>query len=440
MSLDETPAGCIGLEDLSAFVDGELDAAMAEHVRAHAADCERCGALLARLGNTSRVVAALPREEATPALLRQVVAASVAAQSRRRPAWSRWASAAAIVLCCIVAYRVTQLAKNEPMMAVAERAPSRRADVRQPAPAEPPSITMGEAAADSAPLADRTTANVEAQKNDDLAFSTGAFVQYPEGADGDSGGRREADARSASRTQPAPSEAEVKLAAPAPSAAPLPAERSAAAGAALGNVAAPAAPPPSAAKKRAEAGELEAAVAADVAKEESGPARDAEMAEARSKDLAQAAEQRRVAEAHVRAAQAAATRHAKSQAEAESPLQGARELALEAGTEIPPQCGRVRRAPEEIPRALLPEMTPPVFLSGADPQWPATFRRAQVRVEAVIEIDGTVSTCRIDGDVPADAQLAIRQAIATWRYRPARLDGRPQAVAFDVTFDALSGR
>jgi anti-sigma factor RsiW len=72
---------CTRIErELSAYLDGELQGARRDQVERHLADCERCRAVLARLRQTARLVAAMP-EVAPPASIAARVFAQVAPAS-----------------------------------------------------------------------------------------------------------------------------------------------------------------------------------------------------------------------------------------------------------------------------------------------------------------------------------------------------------------------
>jgi protein TonB len=80
-------------------------------------------------------------------------------------------------------------------------------------------------------------------------------------------------------------------------------------------------------------------------------------------------------------------------------------------------------------------MTPPVRLSGPDPQYTAAALEARVEgtmsVRCVVTIDGRVEKCRSIKPLPHMEQPVI-QALQSRRYKPAMYQGR--AIAVDYVF------
>jgi anti-sigma factor RsiW len=84
------------VEDLSAWIDGELPAGRAAEVAAHVAACAACGAQVAALRRADDALRAIPLRELPPDALTKVLRRSArgrAPASRRR--WLGWAGAAA---------------------------------------------------------------------------------------------------------------------------------------------------------------------------------------------------------------------------------------------------------------------------------------------------------------------------------------------------------
>lgn len=97
-----TPSsGHIEVENLSAWVDGELGPADATRVEQHVAACDRCRERLRLVRDLVRAAAALPRDTAPPAEVWTGLRVRLA-HGRRRAWWPRtaavWLAAAAVVL------------------------------------------------------------------------------------------------------------------------------------------------------------------------------------------------------------------------------------------------------------------------------------------------------------------------------------------------------
>jgi hypothetical protein len=95
---------------------GELPRREAREVEDHAAACEACGAELARIRGTRRLMAALPDEPAPPEGERILLAAAREAARRRRPrrlvprwAWTAAVAAASLVAVAAVSWRIVAL-------------------------------------------------------------------------------------------------------------------------------------------------------------------------------------------------------------------------------------------------------------------------------------------------------------------------------------------
>jgi len=144
----ERPLACPGWEaDLSALIDGELDAARESALRAHLAGCEACAARLASLGRVDALLAATPLPEVSPALRERVLGlpgAEPAPVRRAPPRRRRWlaplaAAAAAAALALYLALRPPE-GPAEPEPPLAEE-PPRPEDLE---PLEPPPTLIAE--------------------------------------------------------------------------------------------------------------------------------------------------------------------------------------------------------------------------------------------------------------------------------------------------------
>ena len=99
--------------------------------------------------------------------------------------------------------------------------------------------------------------------------------------------------------------------------------------------------------------------------------------------------------------------------------------------------------PPPAPFGALParwrEAEPLKSLKSVMPAFPGSVRRGQaaekVVVDGVVGLDGRMDYCQIR-DYPAggaDAAMAALEAVSQWRWRPARLDGKPIPMPFAVT-------
>lgn len=83
------------------------------------------------------------------------------------------------------------------------------------------------------------------------------------------------------------------------------------------------------------------------------------------------------------------------------------------------------------------DLTPPRALSSPAPQYPEAAREEKVEgvviVQVVIEKDGTVSQTRVLKGLHPELDRASREAISTWTFEPARLDGEPVSVFYNMT-------
>jgi periplasmic protein TonB len=97
----------------------------------------------------------------------------------------------------------------------------------------------------------------------------------------------------------------------------------------------------------------------------------------------------------------------------------------------------------DVPIHIGGDVNPPVPLSRPAPRYPELARMARIQgvvlLEAVIEKDGSVADVRITHDLRLGCGPAAQEAVRSWRYSPATLNGRPVSVylTIRVTF-ALS--
>jgi uncharacterized protein YfaS (alpha-2-macroglobulin family) len=112
---------------LSWLLDGELDPTESSAVRAHAAECGKCGALLAEItGNDQEIRAALADAKPTEGFTRRVVAAA----ARRRPSWRRvvGALAASFLLALSLAAVYVNTRTPDPLQIRVHGSPAFHAD------------------------------------------------------------------------------------------------------------------------------------------------------------------------------------------------------------------------------------------------------------------------------------------------------------------------
>ena len=435
---DHVPPGCVDAEELSAFLDGELPAEVARRVRDHASSCSRCATLLGAMAGTSRALAGLPREAADEALVKAVARraaedGSAAPRERRsRRSWTGWATAAAVLLGSVLLYRVVQ---EVPLGVSQSPAPS----PQEAAPAPPPAPSAEGFGADAssareaesaAPVATGTLAKDDAM--DDALLdrqerrSDDAPAARPRGPSEDSGfaeepGRK--DERALAAHEPPPSPAPVQAAQSAPAAAAAPP------GALAAGPASPASPPPPAeqqAKMRAES-----AVSNEVLRRQAETDRDFEADRKAAKEApADAVEAEAILQEEIVVASP------KRDASARARIGAAAGTAAGASESEPPAvvaCGRERRAAEDQPIAAAAATEAPILRKRVEPDWPATSPPGTaVTVEVVVELDGGVTPCRFLEPPDPAVESAVRRALKAWRYRPARLSGRPQAVTLTL--------
>jgi protein TonB len=89
------------------------------------------------------------------------------------------------------------------------------------------------------------------------------------------------------------------------------------------------------------------------------------------------------------------------------------------------------------PIHLDPSIVPPIPVSRVEPDYPESMRRARMEgvviLEAVITVSGDVDDVRVLKSAGAVLDRAASDAVRTWRYRPATLNGRAVSVYLTVT-------
>lgn len=95
-------------------------------------------------------------------------------------------------------------------------------------------------------------------------------------------------------------------------------------------------------------------------------------------------------------------------------------------------------APPELdgPIHVTPGVDKPERISGSAPRYTEIARKARiqgvVRLEAIIDEHGHVIDIEVRSGLPMGLTEAAVEAARQWRYRPARLDGKPVAVYFNL--------
>lgn len=87
--------------------------------------------------------------------------------------------------------------------------------------------------------------------------------------------------------------------------------------------------------------------------------------------------------------------------------------------------------------ALTGNIEPPVKIYSPRPLYTEEARRAGVQgiviLEAVVDAEGTVRNVKILKGLPMGLDQSAVDAVMTWRYEPARMEGRPVPVYFTFT-------
>jgi len=79
----------------------------------------------------------------------------------------------------------------------------------------------------------------------------------------------------------------------------------------------------------------------------------------------------------------------------------------------------------------------PEKISGPDPQYTEIARKARIQgvviLEAIIDKEGYVQNVKVLKSLPMGLDQAAVEAVRTWRFRPATLNGRPVDVYYNLT-------
>jgi protein TonB len=95
-----------------------------------------------------------------------------------------------------------------------------------------------------------------------------------------------------------------------------------------------------------------------------------------------------------------------------------------------------------VPRPILSNVDPPTLVDRVDPEYPSIARshgiHGTVVLKCIIGVDGNVQVERVVRSVPM-LDAAATRAVEQWRYSPATVDGRPQAVFLTVRVEFSLG-
>ena len=83
------------------------------------------------------------------------------------------------------------------------------------------------------------------------------------------------------------------------------------------------------------------------------------------------------------------------------------------------------------------EISKPVRLGGAQPAYTELARKARIQgvviVEAIIDKEGRVTNVRVLKGLPMGLDQSAVDAVKSWRFKPATLNGRPVSVYYSLT-------
>ena len=105
---------------------------------------------------------------------------------------------------------------------------------------------------------------------------------------------------------------------------------------------------------------------------------------------------------------------------------------LELGVPAPPMPAEETSAKAISPDAVKAGLTPPMLLQRVEPRYPRSAMRSRAKgevvLEAIIDEQGHVLLNRLIETADAVLTVTSLEAVRQWRYKPAMLDGKPQAV------------
>ncbi len=86
---------------------------------------------------------------------------------------------------------------------------------------------------------------------------------------------------------------------------------------------------------------------------------------------------------------------------------------------------------------LTDDMKPPIAIHKVGPAYPEESRKARITgavvLQTIIDVEGRITDTKVLKSPAADLAEAAVEAIRTWRFEPARLNGEPVAVYYNLT-------
>jgi len=97
----------------------------------------------------------------------------------------------------------------------------------------------------------------------------------------------------------------------------------------------------------------------------------------------------------------------------------------------------VRPIPPGAGAGVSSDVKPPLRLAGAPPAYPEDARKEKIEgvviLQAVVEKDGTISQARVLKGIYPSLDRASVEAVKSWTFEPATLNGKPVAVFYNLT-------
>jgi protein TonB len=83
------------------------------------------------------------------------------------------------------------------------------------------------------------------------------------------------------------------------------------------------------------------------------------------------------------------------------------------------------------------DVKPPEKISAPQPQYTEIARKARIQgvviVQAIIDKQGVVTNVKVLKPLPMGLDQAAAEAIKSWKFKPATLNGKPVAVYYNLT-------
>jgi periplasmic protein TonB len=100
-------------------------------------------------------------------------------------------------------------------------------------------------------------------------------------------------------------------------------------------------------------------------------------------------------------------------------------------------CDRSPTEPCQGPYRVGGEVSPPLRISAPQPQYTELARQARIQgvviVQAIIDCEGAVTSIKVLKELPMGLTESAVEAISRWRFEPARLNGSPVSVFYNLT-------